>query len=198
MTTSNVLGPPSLYVASPSSQTDSEYALTSLVYWCRPLSPPSLQPTKAFDTQPDRAHSSPSEIPVTPFSSGMASTQSADSQSRTQEATVGSVGPESSLLGHAGSSSALSEPSGMGKPPPAGTSGITSLPALQSSQQGSVSGENTGAAYESGYREGSNAQPAPWPHDDLSNGSAVSDAGQVSTVFATSAALSWHACPGHI
>ncbi len=46
-----------------------------------------------------------------------------------------------------------------------------------------MSGEKSGAAYEPGYREGSNAQPAPWLHDDLVNERAVSAGGQVRALY---------------
>ena len=153
------------------------------MYGCRPLSPPALRPTKAFDAQPDRAHSSPSEIPVTPFSTGNAGEQTAGSraaQSKVQGTNVGSMEPESSLPRHAGSDSALSEPP-LGSTSP-GTSGAadSALEADIDLKQRSTSGGSFGAAYEPGYRERSNAQPAPWQQNELSNGTAVPVVHQVS------------------
>ena len=156
---------------------------------CRPLSPPGLRPSKAVDAQPDRAHSSASEIPVAPLSPGQTSMQPAESQaaqSKVQGTNAGSIEPDSSLLMHTGSSSALSEPSGVRKLPPAGrggsegsAAGSRALQAGIDSGSGSIPGEKSGAAYEPGYREGSNAQPAPWPHDAVVDGSAVSAVRQV-------------------
>lgn len=152
--------------------------------WCRPLSPPALRPLKAFDTQPDRAHSSPSEIPVTPSSLGITSMQAARSQaaqSKGQDSNFGSIEPDSGLLRHAGSSSALPEPSGVRKlPPESGASGSRALQAGINSELGSIPGEKSSTAYKPGYREGSNAQPAPWPHDVGSDGNPVAAARQVS------------------
>ena len=97
-----------------------------------------------------------------------------------QDVDESSMGPEGGLLRHAGSDSALLGPL------PAGTSGSTSgaassaLEADADVKQGIRSGGAPGAAYEPGYREPGNVQPAPWQHHELSNGSAVPTVREVS------------------
>ena len=164
-------------------------ALTEGVFVCRPLSPPSLRPPEVLDMQPDRAHSSPSEIAAGPFSSRSANSQSAGSQAaqrKQQDPNVSSSEPEGTLLRHEGSSSTLQDSSRRHKLPPGsstgprdGTAGST-LTAGVGPKQGSTLGANVAAAFEPGYREGSAAQPAPWPHEGTPNGTTLPALSRVS------------------
>ena len=140
----------------------------------RLLSPPSSRPAEAAYAEADRARSSPSEIPVASVSAAAAGAQP-------EAATVlhGKAEAEATRLDNGSVSKHHS--GGM----PSGGPGVVkpSQPAnsdhvSEAASSGKVlcsnyyggDGQHDRSAYEPGYREGSRAQPEPWPPNEPFNG----------------------------
>ena len=149
---------------------------TSTFVWRRPLSPPPSRPAQGHDAESSSARSSPSEpkeCAAGAASAGAAPATDSTAQSRASRDSAVMVSTGSQLVGH-DSSSALSEASSSVKLPamPSSDSLPTEIrPGLfpdcdLGQHSGACQGAQSGA--EPGYREGGNAQQAPWPPDTAS------------------------------
>ena len=146
----------------------------------RPLSPPPSRPVQGYDMEPNRAQSSPSEIPE--CAAGVASAGAVPGaksavQSRAYRDGTVTVSTGSQLVGH-NNSAILPEASNTVKLP--ATASSDSLPTATSPGmfpdgdlgQHSAASLGSQSRGEPGYREGGNAQQAPWPPDNASPGKA--------------------------
>ena len=150
---------------------------TPIVMWVlmrRPLSPPSFRPAKAAYVEADRAHTSPSEIPVASVSAAAAGAQPeaatvlhSKAEAETTRLDNGSVSKKHSSSMPSDGPGALkpSQPASSDSVPEAASSGRV----LCSNYDGGDN-QHDRPAYEPGYREGSSAQPEPWPPDEPFNG----------------------------
>ncbi|CAK0760340.1 hypothetical protein CVIRNUC_002763 [Coccomyxa viridis] len=147
----------------------------------RPLSPPPSRPVHDHDAEPDRAQSSPSEILQCAAGVVSAGTEpGADSavQSRASRDSAVTVSTGSQLGGH-DNSSILSEASSAVKLPATASSDslpTATRPGLFSDSdwgQDSSASQSAQSRGEPGYREGGNAQQAPWPPVTASPGKAA-------------------------
>ena len=155
---------------------------TSTSVWCRPPSPPPSRPAQGCDAEDSSAQPSPSEIPERAVGAASASTEPAAHpavQSRASRDSAVNVSTGSQLVGH-DSSSILSAASSAGKLP--ATASSNSLPTAMSPGlfpdsdlgQHSTASQGAQSGAEPGYREGGNAQQAPWPPDTASSRQASS------------------------
>ena len=153
---------------------------TSTFVWRRPLSPPPSRPAQGFDAEPSSARSSSSETAecaAGAASAGAAPATDSAVQSRASRDSAVTVSTGSQLVGH-DSSSILLEASSAVKLP--ATASSDSLPTAISSGlfpdsdlgQHSAASQGAQSEGEPGYREGGNAQQAPWPPDTASPGKA--------------------------
>ena len=150
---------------------------TSTFVWRRPLSPPPSRPAQGYDGEPSSARSSPSE--TAECAAGAASAGAAPATDSAVQSRASRDGAGSQLVGH-DSSSILSEASSAVKLP--ATASSDGLPTAISSGlfpdsdlgQHSAARQGAQSGGEPGYREGGNAQQAPWPPDTASPGKASS------------------------
>ena len=128
------------------------------------------------------AQSSPSEIPECAAGLASASTEPAVSsagQGRAYEDSTITVSTGSQLVGHDNSSVLLEASDTVKLPAPASSDSLPTAisPGLFSDGdlgQQSAASQGVWSQGEPGYREGGNAQQAPWPPDNVSPGKASS------------------------